>query len=100
MFNEQEIIKLSKKYNLTCNIFPNAIYINSPYRNWICESVGDFYRLKHQNAKQLKDRTHFHKDKYYDLEEVFKFINWHDTHKLIDRYRKRRLRFENLFSQM
>lgn len=100
MFNEQEISRLSKKYNLKCNIYPNTIYINSPYRNWICESYGNFYKLKHQNSKQLKYRTHIHEDKYYDIEEVFRFINWHDTYKSIDRYRKRRLRFESLFNQM
>lgn len=102
MFDELEVKRLSEQYGLKCNIYPNSIFINAPYRNrnWICESHGDYYMLKHQNTKELKCRTHHHKDKYYSLEEVFRFITWHDNCKLLDKYRKRRLRFERLFNQM
>ena len=100
VFNEQEINQYSKQYNFKCNVFYNSIYINSAYRSWICEKQGQFYRLKHINGVQCKHKNHMHKKLYTNIEDVFKFINKHDTQIMLDRDKSRRLKFDRLFKQI
>lgn len=100
MFEEQEIERLSSQYNCSCNIFYDTIYINSIYRNWICEKHGDCYRLKHLNSEQYKHKNHMHKKPFMDLESVFKFVNKHDTQVIPDRNRSKRIKLEKLFASI
>jgi hypothetical protein len=100
MFNEQEINKLSNQYKCSCNVFYDTIYINSTYRNWICERRGQSYRLFHLNGKQCKHKNHAHEKLFTNIEEIFKFINKHDTRVMLDRDRQKRLKFERLFAQI
>jgi hypothetical protein len=79
MFNEQEIQRYCEQYNLKCKVFPESIYIDSTYKNWICERRGQQYILKHQNNEQCKHKNHVHNKRYDDLEEIFKYIHKHDT---------------------
>jgi hypothetical protein len=100
MFNEQEIDKYTNQYKFSCNVFSNTIYINSAYRNWICEQRGQFYRLKHLNGEQCKHKNHMHKKMFTNLEEVFKFVNKHDTNVILDRDKSKRLKYDRLFEQI
>lgn len=100
MFKEQEINKLSKQYKCSCNIFYDAIYINSIYRSWICEQQGQYLRLKHLNGEQCKHKNHVHEKKYTDLESIFKYINKHDNQVIPDRNRNKRVKLERLFASI
>jgi hypothetical protein len=100
MLNEQEIERLSKQYNLSCKVFYNSIYINSIYRNWICEQRGQFYRIKHINGEQYKHKNHMHKKPYKTLQDVFEYINKHDTQTILDRHKNTRLKYEKLYNQI
>jgi hypothetical protein len=100
MFNESEIERYSQQYKCSCNVFYNSIYINSTYRNWICQQRGQSYRLMHLNSKQCKHKNHMHEKLFTNLDEVFKFVNKHDANVILDRDRSKRLKFERLFAQI
>jgi hypothetical protein len=100
MFSEQEIERYSNQYKCTCNVFHDTIYINSTYRNWICERRGQSYRLMHLNSKQCKHKNHMHEKPFTDIEEVFKFVSKHDTQVVPDRNRNKRLKLERLFNSI
>ena len=100
MFSEQEIERYSNQYNCKCNVFYNSVYINSIYRNWICEQRGQIYRLFHLNGEQCKHKNHVHNKIYNNLEEVFKYINKHDTQIILDRSKCKRVKYERLFEQI
>jgi hypothetical protein len=100
MFDEQEIEKYSKQYKCSCSVFPNTIYINSIYRNWICEQRGQFYRLFHLNGKQCKHKNHMHNKLFTNLDAVFKFVSKHDTQVILDRDKNKRIKYERLFEQI
>jgi hypothetical protein len=100
MINELEITRLSKQYNLVCSVFPDTIYINSVYRNWICKQNSQGYKLFHVNSGQCKHKNHMHKKDFTDIEKVFQFIHKHDTQIVPDRDRHKRLKFERLFAQI
>lgn len=100
MFNEQEIERYSQQYNCKCNVFYDSIYINSAYRSWICKQRGQFYRLFHLNGEQCKHKNHVHEKKYADIEEIFRYINKHDTQVILDRDRSKRIKLERLFASI
>jgi hypothetical protein len=100
VYEEQEIERLSKQYNFKCNIFSNSILINSSFRNWICEQRGQFYRLKHINSKECKHKNHVHKKPYSSLQEVFEYVNKHDTQVVLDRDKRHRIKLDRLFDQI
>jgi Na+/phosphate symporter len=100
MFEEQTIKRLSEQYKFKCNIFYNSILINSNFRNWICEQRGQFYRLKHINGEQYKHKNHMHKKLYTNLDDVFRYINKHDTQVALDRHKNERLRIDKLYEQI
>ena len=100
MFNEQEIERLTKQYKFKCNIFDNSILINTSFRNWICESRGQCYRLKHLNGVQRKHKNHMHKKLYINLDEVFEYVNKHDREVVLDRDKRQRLKLDKLFEQI
>jgi hypothetical protein len=100
VFNEQEIERYSQQYKCSCNVFYDAIYINSTYRSWICKQNNQGYKLFHLNSKQCKHKNHLHEKPFSNIEDIFKFIYKHDNRVMLDRSRSKRLKFERLFAQI
>jgi len=82
---ETDVVTLAMSYGFRVQVLQNVVLVSSKLDSWKVDIYDDIFQLMHKNTRRNTKEYHYQHmwdREYYDLSDVFDYIQRHDDYVL------------------